>query len=482
VRQSAKRKTAVIYARISLDRAGAGLGIERQVEDCIALAKVRGLTVVATLTDNDVSAYSGRTRPNYRKLLSLIDAGGVDVVLAWHTDRLHRSPRELEEYISLSEAHHTDTVTVQTGELDLATASGRMVARMLGAAARHESEQKSERIRRARQQSAQAGHANGNLGYGYNDDRTINPAQAAILREAATRLLAGETMYAVTSDLNARGVPSPRNRPGGWRGGNLRGTVTRATIAGWREWRPGSLGAKGGYGLGEFLAEGSWTPILERSTVERLRAVLFDPARPAVRRPPENLLTGVLICGHCKHGLNGAGTPSRPSDKRRYRCIRQPGDSHCGRISILADPVEQLVSAAVLEVLAGTRLATARSAGPLDSAVAERELLDARQDRDELAAQRARGDITPGEWATMRRVLTERIERAEHAIATAGSGLAALTNVPSGRSARKWWAGATVTQRRIVVQALIQSVEIAPSRHPTPKFDPARVSEPIWRI
>jgi len=86
----------------------------------MALAEVRGLMVIATLTDNDISACSGRARPDYRKLLSMVEAGGVDVVLARHTDRLHRSPRECEEYISLSVAHHTDTVIVQTGELDLA--------------------------------------------------------------------------------------------------------------------------------------------------------------------------------------------------------------------------------------------------------------------------------------------------------------------------------------------------------------------------
>jgi DNA invertase Pin-like site-specific DNA recombinase len=62
-------------------------------------------------------------------------------VLAWHTDRLHRSPKELETYIDLCEPRGVVTRTVRAGELDLATASGRMVARQLGAVARYESEQ-----------------------------------------------------------------------------------------------------------------------------------------------------------------------------------------------------------------------------------------------------------------------------------------------------------------------------------------------------
>jgi site-specific DNA recombinase len=78
-------RRAAIYARISLDRTGAGLGIERQVDDCMALASGRGYVVEGIYKDNDISAYSGRVRPDYRKLLAVMEAGAVDVVVAWHT-------------------------------------------------------------------------------------------------------------------------------------------------------------------------------------------------------------------------------------------------------------------------------------------------------------------------------------------------------------------------------------------------------------
>ena len=158
---------AAIYCRISQDRVGAGLGVERQREDCEQLVAARGWSTVAVYSDNDISAYSGRPRPGYRQLLADIETGNVDVVVAWHTDRLHRSPLELEDYIAACEQRDVGTLTVRAGELDLATASGRMVARMLGAAARHESEQKSERVKRAREQEARSGRNHGHLGYGY---------------------------------------------------------------------------------------------------------------------------------------------------------------------------------------------------------------------------------------------------------------------------------------------------------------------------
>ena len=69
------------------------------------------------------------------------------------------SPRlyRVEEYVDLCERHKVITQTVKAGELDLATPSGRAVARTLGAWARFEVEHKSERTRRAQLQAAQAG-------------------------------------------------------------------------------------------------------------------------------------------------------------------------------------------------------------------------------------------------------------------------------------------------------------------------------------
>lgn len=46
---------AAIYLRISLDAATDGLAIERQREDCKAIAKQRGWTVVHTYVDQSIS-------------------------------------------------------------------------------------------------------------------------------------------------------------------------------------------------------------------------------------------------------------------------------------------------------------------------------------------------------------------------------------------------------------------------------------------
>ena len=191
---------AAVYCRISDDRRGLGLGVQRQHQDCHELARRNGWQVTATFVDNDVSAYSGKPRPRYAALLQAVEAGEVDVIVAWDPDRLHRSPAELEGFITAVERAGVGVVTVQAGQWDLSTASGKLVARMLGSIARHESEHKSERVRRALEQNATAGRSHGRVAYGWRREHgpdgavreVIVPEQAAVIGRIADALLAGE--------------------------------------------------------------------------------------------------------------------------------------------------------------------------------------------------------------------------------------------------------------------------------------------------
>jgi NAD(P)-dependent dehydrogenase (short-subunit alcohol dehydrogenase family) len=57
---------AAVYTRISQDATGQRAGVTRQLEDCEALADRLGWEVTHRYGDNDLSAYSGRTRPRLR--------------------------------------------------------------------------------------------------------------------------------------------------------------------------------------------------------------------------------------------------------------------------------------------------------------------------------------------------------------------------------------------------------------------------------
>jgi site-specific DNA recombinase len=143
----------------------------------------------------------------------------------WDVDRLTRPPRELEDVVDLAEPHGVALASVG-GEIDLATPQGRLTARIKGNVAKHESEQLARRVRAKMAQRAETGQPHGRIAYGwrreqiYNDQGrrlgcrdVLHPEQAEVIRSCAAALLAGESLRAVTADLNERGVLSLNGKP-----------------------------------------------------------------------------------------------------------------------------------------------------------------------------------------------------------------------------------------------------------------------------
>src|SRR5688572_6170081 len=88
-------RRAAIYARISADREGRELGVERQGDDCAELAHRRDWEVVDTYIDNDMGASTRsrkKSRPEYQRLLSDARTGRFQVIIAYTSSRLTRRP------------------------------------------------------------------------------------------------------------------------------------------------------------------------------------------------------------------------------------------------------------------------------------------------------------------------------------------------------------------------------------------------------
>src|SRR5829696_5986587 len=109
---------AGIYARISSDREGDGLGVARQIEDCERLAERKGWRVMEQYVDDDVSAWSGRRRPQYLRSLDDLEAGAIDGLLVYDLDRLHRQPSELESFIDMCSRLRLTNVASVSGDID----------------------------------------------------------------------------------------------------------------------------------------------------------------------------------------------------------------------------------------------------------------------------------------------------------------------------------------------------------------------------
>lgn len=111
--------------------------------------------------DNDASAYSGKHRPAYQRLLDDIADGLRDGVIVYHLDRLHRQPKELEEFAEVCDRAGMKYVATLTGDVNLGTGDGLLIARIMGAVVAQESATKARRVRRKREELAEQGKAHG---------------------------------------------------------------------------------------------------------------------------------------------------------------------------------------------------------------------------------------------------------------------------------------------------------------------------------
>ena len=197
---------AAVYLRQSFDRNDDQLAVSRQREDCVALCEQRGWTWTE-YEDNDYSATNGKPRPAYQRMLADIRAGTVNGIVAWHVDRLYRQPRDLEDLIDLANAHNLALATV-SGDIDLSTDMGRLVARLVGATNKAEVERKSARQKRANLQARAAGKwsRTGVRRFGFDrEGRALEP-EASLLRQAATDVLAGRSLRSISSAWNDQGL------------------------------------------------------------------------------------------------------------------------------------------------------------------------------------------------------------------------------------------------------------------------------------
>src|SRR4051794_30901949 len=404
---------AAIYARISRDREGAGLGVERQEADCRALAERLGWEVVAVYVDNDVSAYSGAPRPQYRAMLDDVRAGRVRGVLAWHADRLHRRATELEEFVIAAEAHHLQVQTVTSGTVDLSSASGRMVARMLGAAAQHEVDHARERMRRAKAQMAADGkYRGGRRPFGYEaDGLTVREDEAALVREATTAVLAGRTLAAVARDLNDRGVTTSTGKP--WTHQRLRDVLVRPRNAGLlSRGRPDR--DQDGF---EIVGAARWPAIVDEETWRAVHALLLDPSRRKQDgNTPRWLGSGLYACGLCGAAMRPApygGTKMRKYERRYlYRCVES------AHLTVSAAQTDDHVRSVVAALVRDPRVAAAMSPHVEADLAADRErraVLAARLEGFER--DYALGTVTGTQLAKATATVTAELDQVEARIA-----------------------------------------------------------------
>lgn len=340
--RTATQRKAAIYLRISLDQSGEGLAIERQRQDCEAIAQAKGWDVVEVYADNSISASKKSVnRPQYERMVEDLLAGKFDAVICYDLDRLTRQPRQLEDWIEYAEDRNIALVTAN-GEADLSQDNGRLFARIKASVARAEVERKGARQQRAlRQRAERGGIPKGTRLTGYDVSGEIVPDEAKVISQIFDRFSAGETLKGIAKELNESGITT---RTGSnWDSSTIHGILRNARYCGRSTYREAVRNAEGKktFVRVDTGVKGDWQPIVSEDIFDLVQSRLNDPARKTNRAGTErkHLGSGLFRCGVCGGKLR--------TSSNRYWC---PEGSHTLRTKEAVDDfVMKLVSARLSE-------------------------------------------------------------------------------------------------------------------------------------
>jgi DNA invertase Pin-like site-specific DNA recombinase len=462
--------SAAVYARISSDQTGEGLGVQRQLEDCRRLAIERGWIIGEEYVDNDISAYRGKARPEYARMLEDIEAGRRDAVIAYHQDRLTRRPMEWEQFVDLCDRAGVQQLATVTSDINFGNDNGMLVARITAAVAANESARKSARIRRKIQQNVEQGKPNGGAyrPFGYERDKvTVRVSEAESIRRLVDRFLAGESVRSLVSWMNEQEIPTTA-KGDSWRTATLRAILVSGRIAGIRDHH------------GEAAGPAAWPAIISEAKHQQVLAMFQTKKNSGRRAPRRYLLSGLLRCGKC----GGRLYSSARGERRRYVCVSGPDHDGCGKLTIVAQPVEEWIAAAVLmrldtpvmnDALAGRAAADERQAALLD------ELQSAQSKLLELAEMFGAGEISRPELRAARIVSEARVDSAQRQLDQIAGTHALDGLVGHGEALTGSWDTLNLDRQVAIIRAVLDYATILPGVSGARSVDHNRIV-PTWQL
>jgi len=509
---------AAIYCRLS--RKG-GRSVERQEQDGRRIAAERGWEVAAvyreTASASEYGKHNGKSpRRQWNALLATVERGEYDALILWMEDRSSRDTLDAAAFVKACQANGLYRIVLPSHEYDLADPE--QAHRFVGEvhAAELEVIKASKRIRRARQQEAEEGMPvpGGRRGFGdpggrrvrdpskNDDDRDkwlrgddgrwllVGAApdeqvqrERELIRQAARRVRAGDSLRGIVTDWNARRIPAAGGEQ--WTTRSLKRLLLQPRLAGLRNYN------------GTLIELRDVDTILGREAWQEVVAILTDPARSENARSPlvtgkggvaRHLLAGMVFCGLCGAKLR----VTKHVGLRVYRCPPR-ADGGCRRVQRDADRLEKLIIGALFGAVESPEWGELAGERPEQDDPA-RELYE-RLARDQGLLDRADDAVTAAELAgdkrklvSLRRTVADiegRMERTRAAI-NRRTDTRVVAEIP--RNLRQVWPSLSLDRRRAILTTVLRlpadggrGIVVYPQGSGHHVFDPSTI-QPDWKV
>lgn len=458
---SARRTTAVIYARVSSDPRGRGRSVADQEAECRAVCDRESWSVARVFVDNDRSAsrYSTKARPEFDRLVHHLRSGKTDVLVTWEASRLQR---DLAVYVELRElCRERGVLWSYSGRTyDLSRTDDRLSTGLDALLSERESDMTRERVLRAVRSRAVRGRPHGRLTYGLRrlyDPETgdyresvPDPEIAPIVVEVFSRVARGDSPTGVARDLTRRGVPTPRTSAV-WRGSTIRNLIVNRAYLGERRMN------------GEMVAANAWPSLVDTRTWRTANARLSDPTRPGRRDSTVRaLLSGVATCGICNGKLYAT---NRLGPYPTYSCH----DRRCLGRSMRC--LDDYVTGFVITLVDSDDRIRDQSEDAVEQDTLTVELDELRNRLGGFVEAAAAGEISPASLAGIEEKLLPKIADVEQTLVRARHS----NDLPDlgGKTLAEVWETLDLAQQRDIIRATVDVVVLPVGAGK--RFDPAGV-------
>ena len=320
-----------IYCRKSSeDEERQVLSIEAQLAELREFAKQNGLFIVREYTESKTAKEPGREI--FNQMLSEIEKGNAEGILAWNPDRLARNSVDGGRVIYLVDTLKIRSLKFPTFWFE-ATPQGKFMLSVAFGQAKYYTDNLRENILRGIRQKIRRGELSAKAPLGYFNEprlRTIEPDKKTFnkVKETLRAFAIGNyTLTQIQSKMFSLGLVGPRS------GKKMPLSSVEHIL-------------KNPFYYGHFLYrneihQGSHKPMISKKLFDRIQEALILNGKPRKKRGPKNFqFLNFAVCGECGYSITAERHIKKSGLKFvYYRCTHKSKTQNCSQTRFLREEV-----------------------------------------------------------------------------------------------------------------------------------------------
>ena len=338
------------YARVSSGKDAMLHSLSAQVSYYNSLIQSHADWLYCGVFSDEAITGTKSQRDGFQRMLASCRAGEIDLVITKSISRFARNTVTLLQTVRELKSLGVD-VFFEEQNIHTMSADGELMLTILASYAQEESLSASEnqkwRIRKAFENGELA---NLRFLFGYNitaNGIQVNEKEAAIVREIFTRFNGGESLSAISRDLNGRGCE--RTFGGTWCADRIRNLLSNEKYTGnallQKQYRKNHIDKKLVPNRGElpmYYVAGSHEPNIDQAAFDTAQVRLNELSRQAEKRekPTRSTFSGLIRCGLC--GSTYKRVTCRGKHFWNCTTFQTKGKAECPAKKIPAETLEAL--------------------------------------------------------------------------------------------------------------------------------------------